>query len=174
MRLIGAALVTAAGALAGLLDVQRMRERAQLLEELVRMLDMIEYELSRFRTPLPELFGKLAGQMEGRTGLFCGEVARGLERLGERDMAGLWRDALALLPREAAAPLVPLGPLLGRYGAEELVRAAAGCGQAMERERDRAWRQLRERGRVTVGLSAAGAAALAVLLLFMGRMVDGC
>ncbi len=165
MRLTGAALVTAAGALAGLLWVQRMRERAELLAELVRMLDMVEYELGRFRTPLPELFGKLAGQMEGRTSLFCAAVAEGLAHPGERDMAGLWREALELLPREAAGPLRPLGPVLGRYGAEELVRAAAGCGQAMERVRDQARRELRERGRVAVGLSAAGAAALAVLLL---------
>ena len=165
MRLTGAALVTAAGLLAGLGVAERMRARAELLAELCRMLDMMEYELGRFRTPMPELFEKLAGLAEGRTGRFCAAGAEGLTHIGQRDMAQIWQDALEELPRPAGDLMRPLGPVLGRYGAEEQLRAVEGCCQAMERARDEARCQLRERGRVAVGVAAAGAAAVAVLLL---------
>ena len=130
MRLIGAALITAAGAMAGLEWVRRTRERAELLEQLCRMLETMEFELDRFHTPMPALFERLRGQATGRTGRFCAAVSEGLAHLGQRDMAQIWDQALALLPRQAGEMLRPLGPVLGRYGAEEQVSAAAGCRRA--------------------------------------------
>ncbi len=165
MRLIGAALITAAGAMAGLEWVRRTRERAELLEQLCRMLETMEFELDRFHTPMPALFERLRGQATGRTGRFCAAVSEGLAHLGQRDMAQIWDQALALLPRQAGEMLRPLGPVLGRYGAEEQVSAAAGCRRALALAGERARRDLAERSRMAVGLGAAGAAAVAVLLL---------
>ena len=163
MRLTGAALVAAAGLLAGLMQAGRLRDRARRREELCRMLDMLEFELERFRTPLPALFKKLAEQMEGDAGLFCGQVAEGLG--ARQDLASIWKDALRALPAEDRRILAPLGGILGRYGAEEQLRALAAAARDMERARDEARDEAREKGRLWVGLSAAGAAALAVLLI---------
>ena len=165
MRLTGAALLTAAGLLAGLLAADRLRNRAELRAELCRMLDLMEFELGRFHTPLPTLFDTLARQMEGDTAKLCCRMREGLAHLGEQDLAWIWADALDVLPGDERKLLLPLGQVLGRYGAEEQLRAIAACCQAMERARDEAQTALRDKGRVYVGLSAAGAAALAVLLL---------
>ena len=119
MRLAGAALLTAAGMLAGLLQEERLRDRAERRESLCRVLDMMEFELERFRTPLPALFEKLSEQMDGDAGAFCEKVAEGLRKRQERDMAGIWRSALQTLPASERKLLASLGGVLGRYGAEE-------------------------------------------------------
>ena len=165
MRLAGAALLTAAGMLAGLLQEERLRDRAERRESLCRVLDMMEFELERFRTPLPALFEKLSEQMDGDAGAFCEKVAEGLRKRQERDMAGIWRSALQTLPASERKLLASLGGVLGRYGAEEQLRALAACARDMERARDEAREEARRKGRLWVGLSAAGAAAAAVLLL---------
>ena len=165
MRLTGAALLTAAGVLAGLLCEGELRARAARLESLCRMLERMAFELGRFCTPLPALFDRLAGQLDGEAAALCGRVRRGLEQLGERDMAGIWTGALAPLPAGERRLLLPLGQVLGRYGAEQQLQAIESCRADLERLRDEARTACREKGRVYVGVSAAGAAALAVLLL---------
>ena len=165
MRLTGAALLTAAGLLAGLAKARALRMRADELDGLCRMLERMGFELGRFRTPLPKLFAALAAQMDGQSAALCARAAEGLERLGEQDMAGIWAGALSPLEEREQAALLPLGQVLGRYGTEELLLALDGCRADMERLRDAARIDSRDRGRVAIGVSAAGAAALAVLLL---------
>ena len=165
MRLTGALALTAAGLLAGLAGADRLRARAALRAELCRMLDMMEFELDRFMTPLPALFAKLGELLDGEAGALCRRMAEELARPEGREAAALWTAALASLPEQERRLLELLGPVLGRYGAAEQVRALAGCCQQMERARDGARAALRERGKLWVGLSAAGAAALAVLLM---------
>ena len=165
MRLIGAALLTAAGLLAGLSAADGMRRRADRRSELVRMLAWMEFELSRFSTPMPALFERLAEQLTGEAAALCRRVCEGLRSLGSRTLADIWGAALEQLPPAERQILLPLGQVLGRYGTREQLMALSACRNAMERARDEAQTALRERGRMTVGVSAAGAAALAVLLL---------
>ena len=165
MRLAGAALVTAAGFLAGLGVWNGLRERADLRRSLCRMLALMEFELERFRTPAPALFALLADRLEGEAGALCRRMCRGLETLGQRPLEEIWGEALGALPETERRILLPLGQVLGRYGAEEVLSALASCRVTMERAWDEARTALRERGRMAVGVSAAGAAALAVLLL---------
>ncbi len=165
MRLTGAALLTGAGLMAGLLAAGQLRDRLRLREELCRMLEMTVFELDRFRTPLPDMYGRLAQRLDGEAGRLCAAMAAGLESLGERDVAAVWAEALRSLPERERRILLPLGQVLGRYGAAELGAAAAACREDMERARDEAGAELRDKGRIYVGLSAAGAAAVAVLLL---------
>ena len=129
------------------------------------MLALMAFELGRFCTPLPRLFEKLTELLEGEAAALCGRMACGLERLGERELRQIWAEALRPLPASERKMLLPLGEVLGRYGAEEQLRAVEACRTAMERAREEAADALREKGRVYVGLSAAGAAVLAVLLL---------
>ena len=165
MRLTGAALLVGAGALAGLAGADALRRRAALRAALCRMLEMMGYELERFRTPLPDMFQKLSVLLEGQAGELCHRMGSGLEQLGERELAEIWTDALAALPTAERGILLPLGAVLGRYGAEEQLRAVTAAQLEMEQARDRARLELQERGRMVVGVSAAGAALLAVLLL---------
>ncbi len=164
-RLMGALLLTAAGALAGLGAVGRLRERAEGREELAALLERMEFELGRFSAPLPELFGRLAGQFPGPAGALCRRVSEGLLSLGDRSMEEIWGQALETLPATERRLLLPLGQVLGRYGAEEQRMALAACREAMERAAAEARDALRERGRMTVGVSAAAAGLLAVLLI---------
>lgn len=129
------------------------------------MLSMIEYELSRFKTPLPELFVMLESELAGETAALCRAVGEGLSQLGEQDFSALWADAILPLPEKERYILRSLGPVLGRYGAEEQTRAVALCRREMELSRDEARAQTRERGRICIALSAAVGAMLSILLL---------
>ncbi len=164
-RLLGALLVTAAGLLAGLLAAGGLRERAERLAELGRMLELMEFELSRFSTPLPTLFERLAGQLAGDAGALCRRMRDGLQELGSRTLADIWAAALEALPPAERRMLLPLGQVLGRYGAEEQRMALAVCRESVARAAAEARTAQREKGRMLVGVSAAGAAALAVLLI---------
>lgn len=165
MRLTGAALLMAAGLLTGLRMADRLQKRCALRTELERMLALMAFELGRFRTPLPQLFEKLSAGLEGEALTLCCRMTSGLDRLGERTLDGIWAEALEPLPPPERKILLPLGNVLGRYGAEEQLRAVESCRAAMERSQCEAQAALRERGRMYVGLSAAGAAVLVVLLL---------
>ena len=149
MRLTGAAVLVLAGLLAGL----------------SRMLDMLEFELERFKTTLPALFGMLAGQLEGEAGALCRRTAESLTAPDRRPMADIWADATAPLPEAERAILAPLGHVLGRYGADEQRRALESARAAMERAESEAGLALQRNGRMYVGVPAAAAAVLAVLLL---------
>lgn len=165
MRLAGAALLTAAGLLAGLAAADSLRQRWARRAELARMLTLLGFELERFRTPLPAVFQALSGQLSGPAAELCRRVRTGLEELDERAMEDIWREAASFLPAEERRVLAPLGQVLGRYGAREQLAAVDACRIDMERARDRAAEALRDRGRMYIGVGAAGAAAVAVLLL---------
>ena len=129
------------------------------------MLTLLEFELGRFRTPLPELFEKLSAQLDGEAADLCRRVRKGLDGLGRREVDEIWREALGALPVRERRILLPLGTVLGRYGAEEQLAAVSACRAEMDRARAAAEDALRERGRMYIGVPAAGAAVLAVLLL---------
>lgn len=151
--------------MAGLAGAKRLRRTVLRREELCRMLSMMEFELMRFKTPMPELFAALETELCGETAAICKTVGAGFSQLGERDFSALWAEALAVLPEKERRILRPLGSVLGRYGAEEQTRAVARCRREMELSRDEATAQAREKGRVYIALSAAGGAMLSVLLL---------
>lgn len=165
MRLTGAALLLAAGLLAGLAGADGLRCRAALRADLCRMLELMGYELERFHTPLPELFQKLCALMDGQAGGLCRRMRAGLDQLGRQELAEIWAQALTPLPATERNILMPLGAVLGRYGAQEQLQAVTAARLEMEQARDRARLEQQEQGRMVVGLSAAGAALLAVLLL---------
>lgn len=129
------------------------------------MLSMMEFELARFKTPLPELFTVLEMELHGEAAALCRRVGSGFARLGECDFSALWSEGLSALPEEEERILCTLGSVLGRYGAEEQTQAVDLCRREMELARDEAKIQAQEKGRVYIALSAAGGAMLSVLLL---------
>ena len=165
MRLTGAALLTLAGLLAGVLAAERLRRRVLLRQQLGQMLEQMAFELGRFKTPLPVLFPALAEQLSGPAGELCRRAAQALADGDRPPMARIWAGAVEALPERERAILLPLGSVLGRYGAEEQLRALHRARAAMARAEAEARTALGRKGRVYVGVSTAGAAALAVLLL---------
>lgn len=164
MRLFGAALLAAAGLLLGLLAADELQRRVRRRESLGLLLERMAFELGRFKTPLPAVFAELT-QLDGEAGALCRRVSEGLERLGQQTMPAIWAQAVQPLPAVERAILTPLGSVLGRYGVEEQLRALSAARTDMARAAAQARKDRQEKGRIYVGASAAGAVALAVLLL---------
>ena len=165
MRLTGAALLILAGLLLGLSAADDMRRRALRRAGLTAMLERMSFELERFKTPLPALFDRLSAQMDGAAAVLCARMRDGLRQLPEGGAPAVWAGALEGLPETERAILLPLGQVLGRYGAGEQLLALEAARAAMAEAAAEARQALREKGRMYIGVSAAGAAALAVLLL---------
>ena len=64
-------LLTASGFGWGLCSSAGLRRELREREELCRMLALATFQLTRFRTPLPELFALLAAQRSGRASALC-------------------------------------------------------------------------------------------------------
>ena len=165
MRLIGAAFVAAAGLLAGLAAARSYRTAAERCAALCRMLELLMFELDRFHTPLPELFDSLADRTDGDAAALCRRAADGLAADTPGPFADIWRDAVAPTAPAERTILAPLGGVLGRYGTEEQLSAAADCLRLMRRRQDELRSAVGRRSRLAVGLCACGGALLAVLLL---------
>lgn len=164
MNLLGAALLTAAGLLCGLLAGAQLRDRLRQRRELCRMLSLMEFELERFRTPLPELFASLAGRLSGQAGALCARAASGLTDAGS-PFSAVWREAVSGLDAREREILLPLGAVLGRYGAAEQTAAVSAARGELCRLRDETAAQIGEKSRVYAGVFTAGGLLLAVLLM---------
>lgn len=164
MKLFGALLLTAAGLCFGILASRRSYARLELCRSLCQMLRLISFQLERFLTPLPELFAALSEQVSGGAGALCAVVAAALEDSGT-SFADLWVGALETLPAREQEILLPLGHVLGRYAAAEQVAAVTAALDGMTALEDSLSKQLGEKSRVYIGLSTAGGAMLAVLLM---------
>ena len=127
------------------------------------MLALMEFELARFRTPLPELFTALGERLEEPAGFFCRALGAGL--WAGQPFPALWARAAAEIGGPEGESLAPLGRVLGRYGAEEQTAALASCRGELEEYGELLRRLARERSRLYIGVGAAGGVMLAVLLL---------
>ena len=165
MRLTGALLITAAGLLAGLRAAGGLRAAALRRDSLCKMLALLEFELGRFHTPLPEMFADLAARTDGAGASLCRRMTTGLTGLGEQALGEIWLYALEELPARERDILRPLGQVLGRYGAQEQLQALTLCRRDMEQARDEARTKARERSSIYAGLAASAGAVCAVLLL---------
>lgn len=165
MRWLGALLLTAACALGGLTQARRLARRAGGLGELAFALELLSFELERFRAPMPELAERLARTAPGEGGALFERLSGAMEADGDECFAGLWARALEPLPGPEREILLALGGILGRYGAEEELQAAAGCRarlRELEREAKEAYRRS---GKLYIGLGISAGAMVSVLLL---------
>ena len=162
MRLFGCGLLAGAGIWSGLLAAGRVTEAVNRCGEWRRMLELMSFELERFRTPLPELFASLPERLEGEPAALCRRVAAGLA--AGTGFRNVWQEAVSDLPVRERDALRPLGEVLGRFGAEEQAAAIA----AAEVQMNALWRERqsasRDRRRICFGVMSAGGILLAVLL----------
>lgn len=163
MKLVGCGLLAGAGIWSGILAARQVSDRTARCGMWCRMLELMTFELVRFRTPLPELFASLSGRLEGPAAELCRNVSSGLAP-GVSDLRSVWKDAVRTLPAQESDILRPLGEVLGRFGAEEQTAAIAAAREQMDalwRERQRT---SQDRRKVCFGVLSASGILLAVLL----------
>ena len=164
MRLAGCGLLAAAGIWSGLLAARNVEEAASRCGAWCRMLELMSFELESFRTPLPELFAGLAARLDGRPKQLCAGVSAELAA-GNSDLRGVWRRQVGGIPPPEREPLLPLGDVLGRFGAEEQAAAIRAAGKQMNALWQQRRSELRDRRKICLGVCSAGGLLLAVLLM---------
>ena len=163
MNAIGAALVAAAGVLAGLGGVGALHRQEARAGALCRLLALMIFELQRFRTPLPELFSSLSERTEGAAAALCARAAQAME-VPDLRFSEAWVFACGELTAKERELLLPLGGVLGRYGAEEQLAALEAALHEMRGCHEALRGAMPEKCRLYIGLSAACGLLAAILL----------
>ena len=157
LRLLGSALLIAAGTCLGWGRLAEMQRRLSCLRELCAGLGRMEAELETLQSPLRELLPRLTDVR------FFRLVGAGF---GGEPLQTLWRRAADTLPisqeeRDAlAAPGAVLGSCDARRACAELALARA----SLSARADALEREIASRGRRFAGLGAALGAMVAAIL----------
>lgn len=168
VRVLGAALVAAGGAVLGFQAAAGLRRQVRALEQMAQGLLGLEGELEITAPPLPRLMERCAGRSEGPARELFASCAQGLERLDREELSALWRRLVGErteLGPEGQDVLAPLGEVLGRYEADRQREALSTARRRLEEMADRVERDYRRRGRVYEALGLSGGAFLVILLL---------
>ena len=163
MNAVGALFLIGAGLLAGILGVKSIRLRADRARKLVNLVELIRFEIERFKTPLPALFSELSGRTDGISAELCGRVFLAMQQ-EDVIFREAWSFACAILTEPERRILLPLGSVLGRYGAGEQTAALDSALSEMRRYSQRLGDGIREETRLWLGLSVACGLMAAVLL----------
>ena len=167
MRLLGCALVAAAGAFMGFRAAARLKRQLKVLDEVAEGLCLLEQELELHAPELEELMIGLCGRTRGAAKhLFSafGEALTG----GRGSVSARWERCVSeledLIP-EGKLCLCGLGEVLGRYDCREQRDCVAAVRRRLEHIRETEGTLCLSRCRTcqTVGLS--GGAFLIILLL---------
>lgn len=169
IRLLGALLTAGGGAFLGFAAAGRLKRRAGVLRQLASALEQMDREISFRLTPMPELMERLSAEYPPPVGQLFANCRRGMEHLGERPLAEIWREALGEtdldLEGRGAAVLDELGEVLGRFGESGLHDALVRAGEELTREGELAREDGEKRGRMYQVLGLAAGGLLVILLL---------
>ena len=157
-RLLGGALLVAAGALFGYDRTAALKRRLALLRELDAGLGLLADELTALRAPLPTIFAR------ERDRPFFSLLHAGF---GTEPTERLWRRAAETLDLDVAdrAALKSLADVVGRYEAERQANEIGRVRRRLEASAAALEAELHSgRARTFVGLGASFGAILAVLL----------
>lgn len=125
-KLFGAILLTGGGLALGAGAAGRFDTRVKNLDAWIAALGLLENELSFRAPPMPELLTGLASQTTPPVSDFFAACADALPTLWDRSFAEVWTDALNTCPmglsEEDQARIAELGPILGRFPAEDQKR----------------------------------------------------
>ena len=168
IRLIGAVLVAAGGALLGFQAAAGLRGRVRTLNQLEAGLAFLERELELNLPTLPRLLERGAAHSEGAARELFRGCVRGLNRLDREDFSALWRrlvESQSALDPEGQAILHPLGDTLGRYEVQRQLEALSAARRRLEKLSARLEADSRRKGRVYQALGLSGGAFLVILLL---------
>ena len=169
LRLLGALLLAAGTGAVGFSAAARLASRTRALRALTGALEQMERELAFSLTPIPRLFCLLAADMPPPVGDFFTRCLAGLEELGEKPLAQIWREALEEQPMglegQTLDALEQLGQVLGRYDGEGQREAVALTRAELSRALEGAEADRDSRGRMYAALGLTAGAFCAVLLL---------
>ena len=116
---MGALLTVGGGAFLGFDAHRRLKRRARVLRQLAGALEQMDREISFRLTPMPQLMEELADDYPPPVGELFANCRKGMEELGERSLAEIWRQALEDTPLDlegrSAAVMDELGEVLGRF-----------------------------------------------------------
>ena len=169
IRLMGALLTVGGGAFLGFDAHRRLKRRARVLRQLAGALEQMDREISFRLTPMPQLMEELADDYPPPVGELFANCRKGMDQLGERSLAEIWRQALEDTPLDlegrSAAVMDELGEVLGRFEESGLRSALARAVAELTREAELAREDGEKRGRMyqVLGLTCGG--LLVILLL---------
>ena len=157
LRLLGSALLIAAGTLLGWGRLTEMQRRAECLREICDGLGRMATELETLQSPLRELLNHLTDLR------FFRLVSAGL---GGEPFETLWRRAAAAMPltQEERDALCAPGAVLGRCDAMRACAELALARASLTARADALEREIALRGRRFAGLGAALGAIVAAVL----------
>lgn len=166
---MGALLTVGGGAFLGFDAHRWLRRRARVLRQLAGALEQMDREIAFRLTPMPQLMEELAADYPPPVGTLFANCRKGMEELGERPLAEIWRQALADTPLDlegrAAGILDELGEVLGRFEESGLRSALARAVAELTREGELAREDGEKRGRMYQVLGLAWGGLLVILLL---------
>lgn len=162
-RIAGALLLAAAGAALGYECGARVRQRARLLSALCAALGVMEEEISLLRTPLPELFARLAGRGPRETRAFFAALSADDDGV----LLSRWSACVNALPLngEERETLDALGLSLGRYDAASQCAQIGSVRAQLQRLAGEARAERDGRAKTYAGLGLSLGAMAAVILL---------
>lgn len=158
VKLLGAALLTGAGALLGWNRTRDLRRRLALLRELSGGLGLLSDELTALRTPLPSILEAL------RDRPFF-ELLRA--SFGTAPLPELWTRAAHTLELDRAdrETLAALGAVVGRYDAEQQAAEIAAVRRRLDERGLALEAEIAGRAKNYTALGASFGAIAAVMLL---------
>ena len=169
LKLLGALLLAGGTAAIGFSAAAGLGRHIRTLRALLEALELMEREISFQLTPMDQLLERLAGRTRSPAGDFFACCRDGLDRLGERSLAGIWRDALAAIPMgltpQERDTMDGLGDLLGRYDADGQSEALEQARLQLLQDLRRAEEEREKRGRMYRVLGLTAGAFLVIVLL---------
>lgn len=169
LRLLGGLLLTAGTTAVGLGFSRRLGARVRVLSQICSAIEIMRGEILTKMTPIPELFQKLADELDEPVAQLFSRALEGMQSLGSRSFLRIWREAIQksaelMLSEDEQAALGELGYVLGRYGSTEQAAILDFAKRRFEGFLEQAREQREKRGKsgVIFGL----AAGLLVLILF--------
>ena len=169
MKIIGAFFVFAAFCGFGILIWNEKKRAYETLAQLCFSLELTASELASRSSPLPELIKLLSERVGRRAAEFYKELYSTLPLLGDRDFSLLWTEAvkktLGSLTAAEQEEFVRLGYILGRYELQEQISAVKTTLIFFIARRDSAQAKSVEEKKLSLGLTAAAGALLAIVLL---------
>ena len=98
LRVVGAVLLIGGTAFLGFSAAAALGRRVRTLRVLLGVLELMEREISFRLTPMPDLLEELARRARPPLRELFMRCREGVNRLGEKDLGQLWRDALEQIP----------------------------------------------------------------------------
>ena len=170
IKTIGAILIIAGAASIGLAQRLRLARRVKILGDIIAALDLMYSEISCVCTPTEELLDKLCNTTEEPVKSFFQDCKERHQKRRDMPFELVWnlslRDAEYLeLASQEKQVLLELGNTLGRYNAEEELRAISHARRNIEGHLKAAQDVRARLGRLYGNLSLLSGIALVIILL---------